>query len=194
MYDNLIVRLRERLVAMPKPGSVPFQPGGAGITTTLGGGPHKVGDSAGLQSVSHGPWMVAEHVWVGEPLAYEAADRIAELERELANEKTWSNIVVSQRDGCSASLDAMTRLCRESIRFMEDDFPEDPADIDKACVSAPYLAHYKALLATSETVVIRSNHFWCRILATAETPAEQSASDAVQLTYDAARKCAKDAL
>ena len=102
--------------------------------------------------------------------------RVAELERELANEKTWSNIVVSQRDGCSASLDAMTRLCRESIRFMKDDFPEDLADIDKACVSAPYLAHYKALLAT------------------AETPAEQSASDAVQQTYDAARKCAKDAL
>ena len=49
-----------------------------------------------------------------------------------------------------ARAEAAEKLAIGSIRFMEEDFPEVPEELDRACVSGPYLDHYKALLALRE--------------------------------------------
>ena len=54
------------------------------------------------------------------------------------------------RDQWKARAEAAEKLAIGSIRFMEDDFPEAPEEIDDACVSSAYLNHYKALLALRE--------------------------------------------
>ena len=51
------------------------------------------------------------------------------------------------RDQWKARAEAAEKLAIGSIRFMEEDFPEAPEELDRACVSGPYLDHYKALLA-----------------------------------------------
>jgi hypothetical protein len=94
----LVDRLHARLVTVPRPGAQPFTPTGS-IAMSIGGGPHKPGDDAGLQTIYNHtgaaigtqPWRVQEHVYAGEPLAYEAAAaltaqarRIAELESGYA--------------------------------------------------------------------------------------------------------------
>ena len=57
---------------------------------------------------------------------------------------------LAERDKWKARAEAAEKLAIGSIRFMEDDFPEAPEEIDDACVSSAYLNHYKALLALRE--------------------------------------------
>jgi hypothetical protein len=38
-------------------------------------------------------------------------------------------------------------LLRQAQHFASDDFAKDPAELDESCVSAPYLAYYKQILA-----------------------------------------------
>ena len=54
---------------------------------------------------------------------------------------------LAERDKWKARAEAAEKLAIGSIRFMEEDFPEAPEELDRACVSGPYLDHYKALLA-----------------------------------------------
>ena len=51
-----------------------------------------------------------------------------------------------------ARAEAAEKLAIGSIRFMEEDFPEVPEELDRACVSGPYLDHYKALLALRDFI------------------------------------------
>lgn len=78
---DIVERLRERTISIPKPGTKPFQPHGP-ITTTIGGPPKKPGEDLGVSSV-YSPipnqWLVQEHICAIEPLCAEAADEIERL-------------------------------------------------------------------------------------------------------------------
>ena len=58
---------------------------------------------------------------------------------------------LAERDKWKARAEAAEKLAIGSIRFMEEDFPEAPEELDRACVSGPYLDHYKALLALMDS-------------------------------------------
>ena len=58
----------------------------------------------------------------------------------------------AERDKWKARAEAAEKLAIGSIRFMEEDFPEAPEELDRACVSGPYLDHYKALLAMAHLI------------------------------------------
>jgi hypothetical protein len=82
---DIVERLRERLITIPKPGTQPFKPGVGGIEMTVGGGPHKPGDDAGLNTAPlsfirpTSDWYVQQFVYAIEPLCAEAADEIERL-------------------------------------------------------------------------------------------------------------------
>jgi len=57
---------------------------------------------------------------------------------------------LAERDKWKARAEAAEKLAIGSIRFMKEDFPEAPEEIDDACVSSAYLNHYESLLNNAE--------------------------------------------
>lgn len=84
---NLIERLRQRLITVPRPGSKPFQPSPLGFyQSTTTGAAHKPGDPAGVFSILNygcGPQMMQEHVYAVDPLCEEAAKALELLTGDI---------------------------------------------------------------------------------------------------------------
>ena len=85
--NDLVARLRERLITVPKPGSKPFEWVYPISHTIIPGEKHKPGDSAGVNMVNvnitvassvPSKFMAQEFIYAPSPLDWEAA---AELER-----------------------------------------------------------------------------------------------------------------
>lgn len=94
MSENLVERLRERLITVPKPGSRPFEPTYPISYTYVTGEKHKPGDSAGVQMVnvnltaasfvpSH--FVAQEFVYAPSKLEWDAAAEIERLQSKLKN-------------------------------------------------------------------------------------------------------------
>lgn len=88
----LVARLKARLKTIPKPGSKPFDPPPNFAYTTMMGGEHKPGDPAGYASVNvnltgcstaSSVFKMQEMVYAAEPLSWEAAAAIEQLQAEL---------------------------------------------------------------------------------------------------------------
>lgn len=82
---DLVLRLRERLITVPKPGTEPrVMATGEWLSCSVGG-EHKAGDDAGEQMLSNyyglqnQPARVQQHVYEVEPLCEEAAQEIERL-------------------------------------------------------------------------------------------------------------------
>ena len=82
----------------------------------------------------------------------DALVKLAHHESKALEIDTYSH-AAAVLDQCADAIEALRerverleRLCIESVRYMEEDFPEALEELDRACVSGPYLSHYKKLL------------------------------------------------
>lgn len=89
LTSNLVSRLRQRLITVPKPGTQPFDMSAAGYFQMGSvGGTHKPGDSAGVLSVFNtwggGGNKLQEHIFAVDPLCEEAAQALERTSVETA--------------------------------------------------------------------------------------------------------------
>lgn len=102
--SNLVSRLRQRLITVPKPDSKPFDMPAAGYFQMGSvGGTHKPGDSAGVLSIfstcANGGNKLQEHIYAVDPLCEEAA---TEIERLRPMAESWESYESAQDRKCSA--------------------------------------------------------------------------------------------
>ena len=125
--NQLIERLRARLITVPKPGTTPWETNYPITLTSSIGGDHKAGDDAGMQQVASVHFFggankpkLQEHIYAVEPLCEEAAEEIERLTRErdelaAAMDKSYATETYSIRLEIQRLRAALEMITKESF-------------------------------------------------------------------------------